>query len=183
MENPTTYLTIQEVAKLFKCTTRTVYRKLDAIGSIETLVDKGLATIEYSTNGNNRRLFKESWIREISKGEQRVKNVKSSDKADWIKVIENQLNIKDEQIKDLTDNNKTQANQIDQLATLLHKAEQRTLELEAHFHLNNMEDSPKLTTTKESIEAQPDSVLSIDINEIDNSDKTMSEWLNQLNKK
>ena len=176
MENPTTYITIQEVAKIFKCTTRTVYRRLDAIGSIESHIDNGFATIEYSENGNNRRLFNESWILEIAKKEQRVSNVKKSDKSDWIKIVEQQLNTKDEQIK-------AKDEQIDQLAMLLHKMEQRTLELEAHFHLNNMENSPRLTTTKENKESNTNAALSIDIDELNSSDKTMSEWLNQLSKK
>ena len=169
MENPTTYITIQEVAKIFKCTTRTVYRKLDAIGSIGELVDNGFATIEYSENGNNRRLFNESWIREMSKRQQRVKNVKNSDKSDWIKVVENQLNTKDDQIKDLL--------------TQLSIAQETIADFKEHFHLNNMENSPRLTTTKQSLESNDNKALSVDINELKDSEKPYSEWLKQYGNK
>jgi len=176
MENTKTHITIQEVAKLFKCTTRTVYRRLDAIDTFQNHVDKGHAVYEVYQNGNNRRLFDKEWIESILAKEQKVSAVKSSDKSEWITVIENQLNLKDEQIK-------AKDEQIDQLAMLLHKMEQRTLELEAHFHLNNMENSPRLTTTKENKESNTNAALSIDIDELNNSDKTMSEWLKDFNSK
>tara|TARA_B100000809_G_C14938449_1_gene459507 strand:+ start:250 stop:801 length:552 start_codon:yes stop_codon:yes gene_type:complete len=183
MAEAPTYLTLQEVSKLLKCTTRTVYRKMDAIDTPDNLEKKGYIKYERYTSGNNRRLISKEWIESTLSENEKIVKPRTSEKALYVNALVNQLDVKDQQIKALENQLKGQANQTDELLELFLASQKRTEELEKYFNLNNMEDSPRLTTTKEYLEANPNNVLSVDIDKIDSSEKTMSEWCKEPNPK
>lgn len=187
MNEAMTYLTIQQVAKKLKCTTRTVYRKMDAIDTLENLVSQGHIEYEIHQNGNNRRLISEKWVESILSENEKIVKPRTSEKALWINTLKEQLRIKDEQIKE-------QANQINEFAALLTAAQNRTIELEKYYHINGMDNSPKLTPTRKQIEEDPGSVLNFEVSEKNTEEgeqkkethiktgdnKSFSEWIKSM---
>lgn len=173
-----TFITIQEAASILKCSTRSVYRKIDAIDTFESLCQKGFAQYEIHSNGNNRRLFSKQWINEALVKNQANKKQRIVLNGDAFELLKEQLTIKD--------------NQIDQLSENLNLALNRIAELQKYFHINGLENGPTLTPTKKYLEEHPDSVLNYnsgeesekyseaaeEINEPQkDSEKSISDWL------
>jgi len=172
------YITIQEVAKILGCSTRSVYRKFDKIDTLDNLIKKGFAKRELSNNGNSRRLFNKDWISSnFVKIDKPRQSKTSSLDVKAFEIFENQLEIKDNQIESLQEN----------LKLSLH----RIAELQKYFHINGIENGPTLTPTKEYLNQHPESTLNYekitndskdveqeDSNSIDpNNEKDFSEWL------
>lgn len=174
-----TFLTIQEAAKLLNCSPRSVYRKLDSIDTFDNLVKKGFAKRELHDNGNNRRLINEDWLKAtfVKNDKARQSKISSLD-VKAFDIFEKQLDIKDNQIKDLQEN----------LTLALH----RIAELQKYFHINGIENGPTLTPTKKYLEEHPGSALNfnqsdkesksssneeVEENQLGETEKSMSDWL------
>lgn len=172
-----TFITIQEAATILKCSTRSVYRKIDAIDTFENLCQKGFAQYEINTNGNNRRLFSKEWINEALVKNQINKKQRIVLDGDAFELLKEQLTIKD--------------NQIDQLSENLNLALNRIAELQKYFHLNKLENGPTLTPTRKYLEEHPESSLNYNVGEKESDTnenikdtlenptekKTVSDWL------
>lgn len=156
------YITIQEAAKILNCSTRSVYRKIDKIDTFDNLVKKGFTKYELSNNGNNRRLFNEEWINSnFAKVDKPRQSKTSSLDTKAFDIFEKQLEIKDQQLEAAQEN----------LNIALH----RIAELQKYFHINGMEDSPKLTTTKEYIKQHPESSLNYEAIQEESSEEVIKE--------
>lgn len=148
------YITIQEAAIILNCSTRSVYRKLDKIDTFDNLVNKGFAKQELSGNGNSRRLFSKEWINSnFAKSVKPRQSKTSSLDVKAFDIFEKQLEIKDQQIDALQEN--------------LNLALHRVAEFEKYYHLNGMENSPKLTPTRGSFIQLPAEDLNITSNNKD----------------
>lgn len=152
------FVTIQDVAKLLKCTPRSVYRKIEAIDSFDNLVIKGFAQREVSTNGNSSRLFSKEWITEtfVVKDKVRQSKIGTLDTSAF-EILKEQLTIKD--------------NQIDLLSENLNLALNRIAELQKYFHLNGLENGPTLTPTRKYLEEHPESSLNYNVGETEIEEK------------
>lgn len=151
MSNSKKFITIQEAATMLGCSTRSVYRKIDAIDTFDNLVAKGFADKLYSTSGNISRLFSKDWLQSTFVNKEK-KKTNDPIRSEAFEYLKGQLNLKDEQLEAAQD-------QINRLLDIVVMAQRRVNEVEKYYHLNKMDESPKLTTTKESLEKDPGSVL------------------------
>tara|TARA_R110002050_G_C8955405_1_gene513693 strand:+ start:1809 stop:2354 length:546 start_codon:yes stop_codon:yes gene_type:complete len=179
------FITIQEVSKILKCSTRSVYRKLDKIDTFDNLCQKGFAQYEIYQNGNNRRLFNKEWVKSTLDKKKSLKSKNPNDQA--VEILKSQLDIKDSQIN-------AKDNQINDLTGNLNLALLRIIELEKYYHINGMDNSPKLTPTRKQIEEDPGSTLNFEVSEkntekgeqkeethINTGDnKSFSEWIKSM---
>jgi hypothetical protein len=189
------YVTLQEIAQLLNYSTRSVYRKLDNIDNFDNLVNKGVAKKEGSEkegNFNSRRLYKKDWILSTFDKKGKITKQQPQNQAAVIfsfEVLKAQLEVKDKQLE-------AKDKQINDLHNNMELALYRIAELQKYFHINGIENGPKLTPTREYLNEHPESSLNYEIIEEENNteeveqkkethintgdSKSFSEWLKSM---
>lgn len=179
------FITILEVSKLLKCSTRSVYRRIDTVDTIDNLIVKGYAKAVKSSNGNKTRLFSKEWIvttfdtidtidkeRQPQAPKQSTStDNKGFDTVDTIKFLQEQIKVKDEQLRDYSEQfSSFQAIELQAMERLkeqnliIHQlqlvGEERAKKLEAFNQKQKPEPIVQDFTTFEDIEEVPEENLS-----------------------